>query len=586
MKLKQQFKSGFSLVELILAVGVFALIGSVIIGAFIYGRQATVQAGDRIRAAELSNETLEAVRNITNPNYSNLSAYTNGTVYYLTVTANQWQLTTTPTTVDNFTRTVVFADGPNGSRQVTANISWQITPLRSGNVSAVTYFANWRQPTATSSKSGLFVYADGGTTTDSAKYRQLQTDGTWTTAAAMPDVDTTTTNRVVRSMKGYSAQSGSAKMVLSRHFDGTKQYMYATYWNGTSFAAPQLLAQWTSNTFVDVGNYSGDWLANGSFVAVYSDGSNTPKSRIFNGVNWAAQVSVGAIGNSSNFPSTIVAKARKNSNELMMATLMQDYSVETSYYANGAWSAYTLQTNNSVGNGSRLVSFGWNTQNTLTGELVYTNSPNDRSLRARTFTADGAGSGSWAPVANSGNLPNGVSIVSLYSVPRAAGGDESMACDKGDNTPAVIYCYKLIPGSNGYSSPTNQVITNNTVPGGQITFDLDYKYLASNIGLIAYSDNTRSGKIKRFNTTTNTWDASPIALPNATGIIQKTNIVSRPNSDEAMILVSDANLNLYSVVLNGTNDTLYTTPAGKAWTIHNTHGPTNNAVWFDYMWDN
>ncbi|MBA3679124.1 type II secretion system protein [Candidatus Saccharibacteria bacterium] len=579
-------KSGFSLVEVVLAIAVFALIGSIVVSAFVYGRQATQQAGDRSRAAELSSETLEAVRNISNPNYSNLSSYTNGTTYYLAINANQWQLTTTPTTIDNFTRTVVFSDGPNGSRQANTNITWQITPLRTGSVSAITYFANWRQPTAASSKSGLFVYADGGTTTDSAKYRQLQTDGTWTTATTMPDFDTTTTNRVVRSMKGYSAQSGSAKMILSRHFDGTKQYMYATYWNGTSFTAPQLLAQWTSNTFVDVGNYSGDWLANGSFVAVYSNGSNSPQSRSFNGLTWSAQLSIGTIGTSTNFPSTIVAKARKNTNELMMATLMQDYSVETSYYANNAWSGYTLQTNNSIGNGTRLVSFGWNSQNTTTGELVFTNSPNDRSLRARTFTADGAGSGSWAPVANSDNLPTGVHVASLYSTPRAVGGDESIACDKGDNTPTVIYCYKLIPGSNGYSSPTNQIITTNTVPGGQITFDLAYRYLSSNLGLILYSDNTTSGKIKRFNTTTNTWDQNPIVLPNATGIIQKTKIIGRPNSDEAMSLVADSNLNLYSVVLNGTNETLYSTPAGKAWTIHNTHGPTNNAVWFDFMWDN
>jgi hypothetical protein len=77
-----------------------------------------------------------------------------------------------------------------------------------------------------------------------------------------------------------------------------------------------------------------------------------------------------------------------------------------------------------------------------------------------------------------------------------------------------------------------------------------------------------------------------VSLPSASTTIQKTLVVSRPNTDELMLVVADSNRNLYSVVLNGTNDTLYTTPSGKAWTVHNTLGPSNNAVWFDFSWDN
>lgn len=580
-------KAGFSLAEIILSIAVFSLVGTIIISAFIYGRQATQQAGDRARAAELTNETMEAVRNIANPSYSNLGNYSNGTTYYLTTAGNQWQLSTVPNTVDGiYTRTVVFADGPNGSRQVTATVTWQISPSRNGTVNATTYLANWRQPTSSPSKSGLFVYANGGLTSDQIGYRQLLTDGTWTAASQLPDVDTGSTNRVPRSLKLYSAQTGSAKMVLSRHYNGTTQYLYATYWNGTSFGQPQLLAQWNSSTALNSGNYGGDYLANGSFVAVYSDGSNTPKSRIFNGINWGPQTSLGAIGTSSNYLTAMMIRARPNSNDMMVILLTSDSSVNTSFYTNNAWSGYTQQTPNSIGNGSLLVDYDWSNVDPTHGMALYTNSPNDRSLRGRTFTVDGTGSGSWAPVTNASNIPAGRAIASLRGTARPNTADEFIGCVKDDVNPSAIYCYEIAPGSSGFITPSNNVVTSNTVPGVQITFDVAYKYQNSNDGIVAYSDNTRSGKLKIYDSANNSWAVNPIALPNAASTIEKTRVVGRPNSNEAMVIVADANTDLYSVVLNGDNNTLYSAPSGKAWTVHTTNGPSNNAVWYDFAWDN
>lgn len=580
-------KAGFSLAEIILSIAVFSLVGTIIISAFIYGRQATQQAGDRARAAELTNETMEAVRNIANPSYSNLSSYANGTTYYLTTAGNQWQLSTIPNVVDGiYTRTVTFADGPNGSREITVNVGWQIGPQRNGSVSAKSYLANWRQPTSSPNKSGLFVYANGGLSSDLIGYRQLLTDGTWTTASQLPDIDTSTSNRVPRSLKLYSAQTGSAKMVLSRHYNGTTQYLYATYWNGTSFATPQLLAQWNSSTALNSGNYGGDYLANGSFTAVYSDGSNVPKSRVFNGTTWGPQTSLGAIGNSSNYVTAMMIRARPNSNDMMVILLTNDSSVNTSFYTNNAWSGYTQQTPNSVGNGSLLVDYDWSNADPTRGVALYTNSPNDRSMRARTFTVDGQGSGSWAPVSNSSNIPAGKAVASLRGIARPNTADEFLGCLKDDDSHSSIYCYEISPGSSGFTTPSNNVVTTNTVPGVQITFDVAYKYQNSNDGIVVYSDNTRSGKLKIYNSSANSWAVNPIALPNAASIVEKTRIVGRPNSNEAMVIVADANTDLYSVVLNGDTNTLYSTPSGKAWTVHSTNGPSNNAVWFDFAWDN
>lgn len=581
-----RFQKAFSLVEIILAIAVFALITTVMISAYVYGRQATQLSGNRSRASQLANEGMEAVRNIANPNYSNLSSYTNGTTYYLTQFNNQWQLTTVPSQIDGlFTRTLVFTDGPNGSRQLTVNVAWQQTLQRQGSMVAKTYFANWRQPTSSPIKSGLFVYANGGLTSDYIGFKQLLSTGAWTGATILPDVDSATTNRTPRSLKLYSAQTGSAKMVISRHYNGSSQYIYATYWNGTSFAQPQLLAQWNASTALNSGNYGGDYLSDGSFVAVYYDGTNSPKSRLFNGSTWGPAVSLGSIGASGNYVTAMMTRARPNSNDMMAIFLTSDSSVNSSYYSNGAWSSYTLQTNNSVGSGSLLVDFDWSNVDSTKGVALYTDSANSRAMRSRTFNITGPGTGNWAPATSSSNIPSGRSVVSLRGVSRPNTADENLACMKDSTSPASIYCYELSP-STGFVTPANNVITNSTVSGVQITFDVAYKYSRSNDGVIAYSDGSRSGKVKVYNSVGNSWATSPVSLPNAVGIIEKTRIVGRPNSDEVMLLVADSNIDVYSVVLNGSDNTLFTTPSGKAWTPHGTAGPTNDAVWYDFAWDN
>lgn len=576
------------MVEILLAVAIFALFGTIMLSAFIYGRDGVRQAGDRVRATDMANGGVEVVRNLANPNYSNLSSFSNGTTYYINSVNNQWQLTSTPQLIDNkYTRTVVFSDGPNGSREVNITVSWPENTVRTGTVNVNTYFANWRQATASPNKTGLFIYADGGTSTDVMKFRQLQLTGIWTDPTNIPDVDAATTNRVARSTKLYSAKTGSAKMALTRHFDGTKQYLYATLWNGSSWNTPQLLAQWISTAYLDVGNFSGDYTADGSFFAVYSDGSNAPKSRIFNGSNWGAQTSLGAIDDATNFPTNVIVRSRPQTNEVMAAFLDYNFHTNTNYYSNGSWKGYNQHAVNSVGNNSKQIDFEWSSIDTTKGVLLFTNITTDRSLRIRTFNADGLGNGNWNPVANSKNQPSGSVIGSLSFAPRPNTAGDFVACDKDKATPPAIWCYKVSPGSSSFTYPTNNLITSDTASGLQLSFDLGYKGVNSDIGVILYSDNTPSAKLKRYYTDLDSWDASSaLSLPNATSVIQKTRFVPRPNTNEAMMIVADSNRNLYSVMFDGATDSVFTTPTGKAWTTHNTSGPSNNAVWFDFAWDN
>lgn len=580
-------RRGFTLIEIILTIAVFGALSLAILSAFVYGRDSAAFANDRSRAAQIANEAIEAVRNIASSSYSNLASYNNGTNYYLVSVGNQWNLITTAQTIDSkFTRRVVFSDGPNGSRKVTVTVSWQQSVVRTGSVSNVVILTNWRATTAAPEKTGIFVYANGGTTNDTMAYRLLQSNGTWTAAQAFPDVSTTTTNRVARSVKLYSAQTGSAKMVLSRHFDGSRYYMYATFWNGSSFETPQLLTSWNdaSSTYANSGNYSGGFLANGSYVAMYQDKTNVPKYRIFNGANWGSQGSLDSLGPNGNFPVGIVVKARPNANDAMAIILNSDSSTSTTFFTNNAWSGYTTHATSS-NNQNKIIDVDWSPVDNTKAAIIFNTGNGDRTLDGRIFTANNTGGGSWSSIFSSATQPSGSTIGSVGIFARPSQAAEFMACNKDQQTTPRIYCYTIIASSNSMQTPLNNLITNATDPGGQRSFDLGYELLSGNSGLNAYSDNTASAKLKLYDSATATWGTTSIALPNASSTVQKTRVVAKPNSSDDMIIVADANRNLSSIMYNGTNNTLYTTPAGKAWTSHSTNGPSNSAVWFDFAWD-
>ncbi len=130
---------GFSLVEVLLSVALFALIVVGLVGGLIYGQQTTALSGQRARAVALADEGLEAVRNIRDAGFVNLSDGTFG----LTTAGNHWNLSGSSGAIDIFTRQIVISSVDAKRKNVTVNITWQQNPQRTGLVSAVTYLTNW-----------------------------------------------------------------------------------------------------------------------------------------------------------------------------------------------------------------------------------------------------------------------------------------------------------------------------------------------------------------------------------------------------------------------------------------------------------
>ncbi len=136
----ESHKAGFSLVEILLAVSIFGLTVTALVGGLIFGEQSTALSGARVRAVMLADEGLEAVRNIRDENFSNLTSGTHG----LTISGNQWTLSGTSDTTDIFTRQVTIFSVDTKRKNVTTNVTWQQNQQRMGQVEVVTYLTNWK----------------------------------------------------------------------------------------------------------------------------------------------------------------------------------------------------------------------------------------------------------------------------------------------------------------------------------------------------------------------------------------------------------------------------------------------------------
>jgi len=575
-------KQGFSVVEALLAGSLFILIVSAFIGAVIYGEESTATAGNAARGAGITEEGLEAARNIRDGGFANLTAGNHG----LAVSGGQWIFSGTSDVVNIFTREINVALNSlgSGSRSITASSAWTATPTRNVSTSIFSYLTNWR-----GCRGGMLVYANGGTTSDDMRYRILKgndaSDCTWSTPAAAADIDAGTTNRRARAVQVYPSATRNEKVMLSRHYDGLTQYIYGQVWNGdtSTWGNVQLMSSWLLGTFLDVQNFSGTYLANGDFMAVYSDNSTTPKFRTWNGTAWSSEVSTQSIG---GIPNYIVAKARPGTSEVMAAFFDQSSDTNTQYfnggtYSNGSWTLHTEHASAAPVNTEELVDFAWSPNNSLKGGLIYADSGSDKSLDIKIWTANGSGSGSWSSVANTTNQSNNIGQLAIVGRP---GADEFIACDEDDRNPPRLICYK----SNftpGWTNPTNPTLTTNSDTGIQRDFHVGIESVSGDPAIAVYSDQTSTPKLKKYTASTSTWDSGATSLSALGAALETVRVIPYPNTDEIMIALADTNQDLYTTVWDGANNTAYTTPAGYAFSSHGTNGSSDTDFWFDFAWD-
>lgn len=163
-KLPVYNQSGQTLVELLVAIGVSAvLLPALIIGIFT-SREGKPQQIQRLQASALLRETEEAVRNIREASWNNIS--TNGT-YFLTLSGAIWQLTTTSQpAINGFTRTIVISSVQRDSSGNIVTYGGTVDPSTKQIVATV----SWSSPFASSVSSTFYLtrYLNSATFTQSS----------------------------------------------------------------------------------------------------------------------------------------------------------------------------------------------------------------------------------------------------------------------------------------------------------------------------------------------------------------------------------------------------------------------------------
>ena len=150
-------KSGFSLVEVILASSIFILLVTALVGAYLYGEESTMRAGNRARAVLLAEEGLEAARNLRDADFTNLSDGVHG----LATLSNEWIFSGSSDVTGIFTRQITISTVDADRKEVISAVTWQQNPQRSGSVSSVTYLSNWQDSVAVPASCNDYTVSQG-----------------------------------------------------------------------------------------------------------------------------------------------------------------------------------------------------------------------------------------------------------------------------------------------------------------------------------------------------------------------------------------------------------------------------------------
>ena len=212
---------GFSPVEVLLAATVFAFLTTALIGAIIYGRSSTANAGDRVRAVQIADEGIEAVRNLRDAAFTNL---TDGT-YGLTQSGNQWVLSGSSDVTGIYTRQVTVASVDATRKTVTATVTWP-QGTSTAQVNTTSRLTNWLAAiTPPAPTTGPIMMAYSKTTT--TPFYRTWNGTAWTAEAAAANVVGNINYVVLKS----SRTRNEAVMGLQTSTGA----IYIQTWNGTAW---------------------------------------------------------------------------------------------------------------------------------------------------------------------------------------------------------------------------------------------------------------------------------------------------------------------------------------------------------------
>ena len=133
-------QAGFTLIEIVIASSILALLVTTFVGALVYAQQVQKRAGVKERAVFLAEEGLEVVRNIRDESFENLEDGDHG----LNINGGTWEFSGVDDVVDIYTRQLVIATIDDETREVSSTVTWS-GAAGEQEVVLITYLTNWRE---------------------------------------------------------------------------------------------------------------------------------------------------------------------------------------------------------------------------------------------------------------------------------------------------------------------------------------------------------------------------------------------------------------------------------------------------------
>ncbi len=132
-------KKAFAAVDVILGASLFALVAAFAIPAYLYGQEAVMLDGKRQKAISYAEAGLEAVRNIRDNNFYELTPGT----YGLSESSGFWALSGSSDANGEFTRRIIIESLNTDKIIAKANVTWKQNSQRDGDITLETRLSNF-----------------------------------------------------------------------------------------------------------------------------------------------------------------------------------------------------------------------------------------------------------------------------------------------------------------------------------------------------------------------------------------------------------------------------------------------------------
>lgn len=147
---KLKLQTGQSLVEILLVIGLSAIILPALLTGLVSSRQGKVQQAQRTQALYLLNETVDALRNVREKGWTTFAV--NGT-YHPAISGSSWALATGSAVVNSFTQKIDIGDVNRDSNGVIVTFGGTLDP----SSKKVDIAISWEQPYASAVSANLFI---------------------------------------------------------------------------------------------------------------------------------------------------------------------------------------------------------------------------------------------------------------------------------------------------------------------------------------------------------------------------------------------------------------------------------------------